>query len=875
MKNLLRKEVYENFLKYIGEFYPYQKEVAENIAKGENVLIIAPTGYGKTFAAMLPILSSIDRNKRGIKCIYITPLRALNRDIFKQLASFADKVNIEIDIRHGDTTAYQKKQQSDMPPDILVTTPETLQGVLTGYKLREHLKHLKYVVVDEIHELFEDKRGAQLAVALERLEEISHFQRVGLSATIGDPRTISKYLVGVGRKCKIVNVRDKKVYNIEIEPPGKLNHELMNPKVAYTIERIVELVNNHNKTLIFVNTREAAEMLGSVLKGRISVEVHHSSLSKDSRTSAEEKFKEGKLKALIATSSLELGIDIGDVDLVIQYMSPRQVTKLIQRVGRAGHKIDRSSKGVILTINNDDYIESMAILRKIEQNWIEKPTPPIKPLDVLAHQIVGITIQLGGASKERIISIIKRAYPYKSLTRQEFEDVIKLMKKLNLIYEKDVIIRKRQGIRYYFNNVSMIPDEKQYYVIDRELNKRVGILHEGFVAQHIDIGVAFIMKGEVWRVAEIEGNKIYVVRSHEEAAVPSWEGELIPVAREVAESAAEIRKTITKHPADKDNIVIEHYKNYVVIHSTYGTKINTTLSKIIGAMLTTEIGKTIGIRSDAYRIVFELPHRWKISEQLFKSLNDNWIEFVLKTSIKNSSLYLYRFKNVAKRFGIIERDQTVSQLRRLIKIFEGTPVETETFSEIEREKMDVEGVKEVVNKIKSGEIKVLVRNTISKVGLDGLEWNFPSFIRPDRERGEIYSLVDKRLNNRRVFLVCTRCWTPLGERRVGNIDELKCPKCGAKTIGIIPKRNKEKIMKIVKKVKKTEEERRMIKEVELSGELYLNYGWLAAYVLAAYGVGPRTAVRILKKRYDSKDKIIEEILKEERKYIKNKQFWKE
>ena len=204
MKEIISDEVYLKFIEKFGKIYDFQIKVWEEISKKEDVLIIAPTGYGKTYAATLPLFSKIKQtDKKGIKVLYITPLKALNRDIFRQLASFADSLDINMDIRHGDTTAHVKRLQTLMPPDILVTTPETLQGILIGKKLREHIKEVKYVVVDEIHELFTSKRGSQLSIALQRLEEITNFQRIGISATIGDQNQIAHFLSGKNKKANI------------------------------------------------------------------------------------------------------------------------------------------------------------------------------------------------------------------------------------------------------------------------------------------------------------------------------------------------------------------------------------------------------------------------------------------------------------------------------------------------------------------------------------------------------------------------------------------------------------------------------------------------------------------------------------------------
>ncbi|MDI6847113.1 MAG: DEAD/DEAH box helicase, partial [Candidatus Bathyarchaeia archaeon] len=320
----------------------------------ENVLLIAPTGSGKTEAVLLPIFSNfIQQNgKKGISIVYITPLRALNRDMLKRLSFWASKLGISIEVRHSDTEIKLRRRQALFPPDMLVTTPETLQAILPGSRMRQHLSQVKYVIVDEVHELASSKRGVQLTIALERLYEIARreFQRIGLSATVANPEKVAKFIAGTYRSVKVVEATLPKGYRYLVETPspqeddydlaGKLR---TSPEAAARIKRITELVDTHKSTLIFVNSRQNAEMLGhkfNQLK-RFDIAVHHGSLSKEERAKIEDEFKSGTLKAIICTSTLELGIDIGNVDLVIQYLSPRQVSSLIQRVGRSGHSLDR------------------------------------------------------------------------------------------------------------------------------------------------------------------------------------------------------------------------------------------------------------------------------------------------------------------------------------------------------------------------------------------------------------------------------------------------------------------------------------------------------------------------------------------------------
>ncbi|MEM3555099.1 MAG: DEAD/DEAH box helicase, partial [Candidatus Micrarchaeaceae archaeon] len=324
-------DAYELFLKYVSGFTDIQKRAFPVIEAGKNCLIISPTGTGKTEAAFLPLLKRISSQSEGtgIALIYITPLRALNRDLFRRLREICDVLGVSIGVRHGDTTKKERAEQIRNPPRIIITTPETLQNMLVTKGFRSALRKLKFVVVDELHELYYNKRGAQLAVALERLVEISgEFQRIGLSATVAEPHKVAYFLSG-GRPVEIVSADDEKSIELEVEMPEK-------PEKAYPelvklfdldsdalarIERIAKLIRESNAVLVFANTRYMAESLGSKLTYLNNIAsfgglgVHHSSIDKEERIRVEEAFKRGEIKGLIATSSLELGIDIGRVDL--------------------------------------------------------------------------------------------------------------------------------------------------------------------------------------------------------------------------------------------------------------------------------------------------------------------------------------------------------------------------------------------------------------------------------------------------------------------------------------------------------------------------------------------------------------------------------
>jgi ATP-dependent Lhr-like helicase len=319
-----------------------QKQAIPLIHDKKNIILIAPTGTGKTESAMFPVFDGLLSLPAGggFKAIYITPLRSLNRDILSRMEWWCSELGLRVGVRHGDTPMGERRKQALSPPDLLITTPETLQALFMGKVLRKHLAGVKYVIVDEIHELAGSKRGAQLAVALERLHVYAgNFQRIGLSATVGNPEDIATYFCG-SRPCEIVQVPVAKHLDISVTYVGD--------DFRHQSEVLARSLKRDGSTLVFVNTRVTAEALGHALFNRGDVEVHHGSLSKEVRIDAEERFKRGEIRTLICTSSMELGIDIGRVDHVIQFGSPREVARLVQRVGRAGHQLNTISRGTIL-----------------------------------------------------------------------------------------------------------------------------------------------------------------------------------------------------------------------------------------------------------------------------------------------------------------------------------------------------------------------------------------------------------------------------------------------------------------------------------------------------------------------------------------------
>ncbi len=614
-----------------------QKKAVPIIFQKKDTLVIAPTGSGKTECCVIPIFSHLKSSKKlgKIKVIYVTPLRALNRDVFRRIVRYAEYDGLTIEIRHGDTPQSIRKKISNSPPDILITTPETLVILLSQKKMLDALSELEWVVIDEVHELLGNERGAQLSLSLERLQFNSNLEitRIGLSATIGNPEESGKFVVGTKRKLKIVQDASIRKYEVDVKYiEGTISD------VAVFISEYVTEQDLHSPVLLFTNTRGESEFLASILKEKspISIELHHGSLSRQVREETEDSLREGKKGIVVCTSSLELGLDIGSIELVIHYGSPRQVSKLIQRIGRSRHRKGSSAKGLVVTNNADDEYEANAILERIKHGSIEEQKINECSLDVLAHHLVGLIIQLGQVSVEQALEIFKKAYPFRNLTLDEFSSVIDLLDSNYLIFfDKENMLLKKRGrtYRYHFENLSTIPDILKFKVIDTVGKKFIGSLDQRFVGDFGDSGNVFVLRGMQWKILNVDEKSFKVnVEPFRSGGitVPYWEGENIPVDYKTANKVGTFRTKVKKGKLsltnkiiskfeldtipDEKTIVIESLRtqSIVVLHACFGSKINATLSTLLSSMLSARLGYIVESRSDAYRIV--LSSKSKISE---------------------------------------------------------------------------------------------------------------------------------------------------------------------------------------------------------------------------------------------------------------------
>ncbi len=911
-----------------------QRRAIPPLADGRDALVVAPTGTGKTETAMLPVFDAIAGTDRfGISVLYVTPLRALNRDMRDRLDWWGETLNLAVDVRHGDTTDYQRQKQASDPPDVLVTTPETLQAMLTGEKLREALADVDHVVVDEVHELAASKRGAQLTVGLERLRELAgQFQRVGLSATVGDPGEVGRFLTG-DRGCAIVEVDVGSALELDVYSPTvtesdrSLASELVtDATVASHVRAIDEIVGDHESTLIFVNTRQTAEALGSRLKEYgTDVGIHHGSLARGARIDVEEDFKNGDLDALLCTSSMELGIDVGHVDHVVQYNSPRQVSRLLQRVGRAGHRRDLVSAGTIVTSHPDDVIEAMVIARQSRNGLVEPAAIHHGSLDTVANQIAGLVMDFGEVDAMRAYDVITRAYPFRDVSAGAFKDVVRELSDNRVIWldEDDDTLSKRRGTwQYFYRNLSMIPDEATYDVEDVASGRRIGTLDERFVVNFAAPGEIFIQGGEMWRITDVDSEEESVTVSPVEdpaGEVPSWTGQEIPVPKAVAQEVGEVRRvagrqfaanaetdaiaddlstrytigsttvqtgldTVAEQVSDDrplptdERLVIEAADRSIVVNACFGHTVNETLGRLLSALLGQRVGSSVGMDADPYRIELDVPRAIGASDvrEVLEGTNPDHVAGLIELSLKNADALKFKLAQVAAKFGTLKRWRGTGSAQfgrdRLVAALEGTPVFEEAVRELLHEEMAVDEAAAVLRHVQSGEVDVVTVGGHTAIGIAGRS-SGSELLTPENADASVIKTVKERLHNDRVILFCVHCQDWQTTRRVGRVrDQPTCPECNSTQVAALNPWADEAVA-AVRSGDKDEEQERQTQRVYRAASLVQSHGKRAVIALAARGVGPENAARIINRLREDEEDFYRDILSREREYARTRSFW--
>jgi len=854
---------------------------------------------------VIPIFARLAKSKRPgkIKALYITPLRALNRDVFRRIIKYAENEYLSIQIRHGDTTQSARKKITESPPDILITTPETLVILLTQKRILDALSELEWIIIDEVHELLGNERGSQLSLSLERLQLNSkqEITRVGLSATVGNVDESAKFVVGTKRKCKIIQDNSIRKYDVEIK--------YIDGTISDVVDYIIEYVTkNHpnSPVLLFTNTRGESEYLASILREKttLRVELHHGSLSQEIREETEETLRQGRPGIIVCTSSLELGLDIGSVELVIHYGSPRQVSKLIQRIGRSKHNRDSSAKGLIITNNPDDEFETYAILERVREKSIEDQIIHEGALDVLAHHLVGLSMQLGNVPVDLAFQVIKQAYPFRNTTIEDLFNVLEILHNNSILFfdkEEMIFQKKGRAFRYFFENLSTIPDILKFKVFDTASKKIIGSLDQRFVGDYGDPGNVFVLRGMQWRILNIDESSLKINVEPVQSAginVPYWEGENIPVDYTTANKVGIFRTKVQTDSLLVSNQIIKNLKldtipnekiivveslrvrNTVVIHSCCGTKINSTLSMLLSTMISAKTGYLVDSRSDAYRIIMSSNGRI-LEKQVLDTLNEVYdLAPVVSASLTGTHNINWRTWCVAKKFGIVGREAVYDRksARFIYDKYSKTSLVKEVLRELFHDKYDLENTETLLKKIRSNEIKIkwIEIENFSKLAESILDHTTKYYASPANIDKGILDLVKTRLLKTKHRLICVRCgkWERVVETREVN-NTLSCHYCKSHQITATYYSDYD-LAKIVQKKhvgkKLTTEENHKFARAWKISSLLENFGKTALIVLSGYGVGADTGARILRNMI-GEEELYKQIYEAERQYVTTRGFW--
>ncbi|RDZ63283.1 helicase [Haloferax sp. Atlit-12N] len=580
-----------------GFFTPPQRGAIPRIHDGDNALICAPTGSGKTLASFTAIINELFRRERespdgldnSVYCLYVSPLKSLANDIHRNLteplSGIADiaegrgeTVDIRHAIRHGDTSSADRQKMLSETPHILNTTPETLAILLNSPKFKEKLRTVEYVVVDEIHSLAENKRGTHLSVSLERLEDLAESSptRIGCSATVEPLDTVAEFLVGCEdgepRDYELVDTRFVRDFDVRLEcPTDDLIRTPRSEVQNRFYDRLHELVASHTNTLVFTNTRSGAERVLHNLREEFddidesNSGCHHGSLSKERRQEIESKLKAGELRVVTTSTSLELGIDMPHIDLVVQVGSPKSVAALLQRVGRAGHQLGQTVEGRVIALDRDELVECAVMLSKAESGFVDRVFIPENAFDVAAQQVYGMAINAIRPESE-LRETLRRAYPYRNFSDNDFERLFRyLTADYDGLEDKNVYAkiwrdtndppdgehhyeeypvgepligkRGRMARVIYMTNIGTIPDSFTCDVLVRGADQWVGTLDEGYL-DTLEKGDVFVLGGDHFAYRYRRGSKVYVDRTSQRPTVPSWFSERLPLSYDLGRELA-------------------------------------------------------------------------------------------------------------------------------------------------------------------------------------------------------------------------------------------------------------------------------------------------------------------------------------------------
>ena len=921
------------------ELTEIQRLAFEALAGDDDALLLSPTGTGKTEAALFPLLTRRLREESPpIFLLYVTPLRALNRDLEHRLVALAQEVGLTAAVRHGDTPSSARLAQSRRPPDVLLTTPETLQLLLVGRRLREAIRHATVVVVDEVHELVGSDRGAQLALTLERLDALAgrSVRRIGLSATIGNPEEVARFLSPEPRRVRVVVARGRRPLELTARRPG-------DPAVPLPPERVSELradpallrglvateaeIREHRTTLVFVNTRRTAEGLAARLQRLapdLPIAVHHGSLSREVREEAEKAFRDGALRGLVATSSLELGIDIGAVDHVVQFGSPHQVGRLVQRVGRSGHRLDRTIHGTILALDDDDLEEAAVLARRADAGQVEPVLWRTRNRLAAAQQIVAELRAEGPVARDRLIGRLRRAAPVQDLSDAEWEALIAYLSGLSLAREDGTTVSSgRATLRRFYASLSLIPDERTYRLRDIASRRVIGTLDERFVLTQIlaQPEEIFLLHGRTWKVVEYRDGELLVEGVQELGQEPRWAGEDLPVPFEVAQEIGELRRTgqVDRYPIPDDDrkrlelrrqdalasgplptdrtVTITPNGRLAVYGACFGTRTNETLAVAVAGLLTARLGARVDVATvEPTWFVLELPVAVEPTALVdaFR-LEPEALEPLVERLVPSGLDYRWVFLTVARKLGVVPPSADPKELRSLEPLLaesRTTPLGEEVLEKTLHDRYDLAHARAVLEQVRTGAIDVVAtaRSPASDAPLERLRWRAV----PDRPPPTLLRAIRERLEKEPLALVCLRCGftrrtTAQQYRREGGS---RCLVCRGSLSAVLSTRREEEIARLVRYAKaKWKAEKRpatgkgrrprsppaetetLVRAGYTSADLVAHHGERALLALAARGVGPDTARRLLARQYRDDEAFLTELLRAERAYARTRAFW--
>ncbi len=911
-----------------------------------DALICAPTGTGKTEAALIPAILLYALRGKPISILYVTPLRALNRDIEHRVSRLAQAFSLSVAVWHGDTPSTARRRIVENPPSILITTPESLQVILVNQGMRKHLRNCACVIIDEAHEVSESERGLELIIGLNRLDVLArrHARRIALTAPYGNLEVLAKYLFHP-HKYEIIDVGTAKRYEVLVDTLSPSDSVKSFLDALYALPKLIALlkenVSRGSQVLVFVNTRIAAEELGYALSRYLeNVGVHHGSLSKEIRESVESKLKKGELSVAIATSSLELGIDIGGVDVVIQVMSPRQVSRLVQRVGRAGHREEATSRGVVLAPPMLlEILEAAVIARRAVSGELDVNPLHTNALDVVLHQVIGMAMEWGRIPLEAAFKILKASYPFSDLSQSDLEAVIDLAKSIGFATIDGNTIKATKKGEIYYRTTTTIVDTSKYKVKDVVTMKSVATLDEEFVVT-CDPSDVLILGGKLWAIDSIdeESKTVFVRPVHrmEEAKLPRWVGENIPVSKEVAQEVCTlleelcscnseecVDRVLSKYSLSEDArktilsslrsacrirvspnyLVIEVSTSrtlpYIIAYSCLGTRGSEALAILLAALINRVLGLSSTHRAHQIGTLLLLPRpltRSEITKLVNALLNIEMHEAkeLVEEFVESTPLYAWYLLKVARKMGLITKDIPIREAKRVIEgLGNVNVVKREALRELLVEKLDLKALEEFLNRIREARrVRIYVTDKPSNLAREIISLS-PASIEPAPPitKQALTSVVLSKLSNRVVKLLCLSClysWTMnlgLYVNTNAALDELKnkkvsCPSCGSLAITLIDDEDElHQLRGVVKKLrihgasKLNEDERKLLDRARKTAELIMNYGVAALLVLQGIGIGPATAKSILAKARDL-DELVSLVLERKSQFLRTRRFWR-